>query len=169
MLRRAAKPSHHGQPLSSNVRPTRVSLPPLVGSGTTAFTVRAASRAWSGRRTPTATVPPPCRERFAFTAGRRVRLARPPRGQRPCASRRSSATPPACRGALGTARGLTLRSSADCPRRAALAARRLWSMLHRAAKPAHHGQPLSSNVRPHSEATRQLSFRGQHTIRHEPR
>jgi len=61
--------------------------------------------------------------------------------------------------APGTAKecGLTLRSSADCPRRAGLAAQCLWSMLHRAAKPAHHGQPLSSNVRRQQDAPLALS------------
>jgi len=83
MLPLAGKPSHRGQPLSSNVRPTRVPLPPLVDSGTTAFTVRAASRAWSGRHTPTAAVLPLCRERFAFSAARRVRLTHPPQGRFP--------------------------------------------------------------------------------------
>ena len=166
ILRLAGKSSHHGQPLSSNVRPTRVPLPPLVGSGTTAFTVRGASRAWPRCRTATAAAPPPCRERFAFTAGRLVRLTRPPRGQRPCASRRRSATPPACRGALGPARGLTLRSSADCPRRALLAARRSRSMLRRTAKPSHRGQPLSSNVRPHNDP--QLSVQATEQPRQSP-
>jgi len=150
MLPLAGKPAHRYRPVSSNVRP-RVSLCHRCRASEPPSSV-------SARACAVVTLGASPRPRLEGRGASASRCSSSWRSVAPgghgCLSRplRLEARDRLVgrwRGALGTARGLTLRSSADCPRRAGLAARRRWSMLRRAAKPSHRGQPLSSNVRRH--------------------